>query len=216
MRLASSNSLGLVMTNPWDIPKPEPLGSRDPDSVYRAVGQALTEWEGVETACARIFAFLVGAPREWHEIAPAVRAFGVVISFPTRCDMITTAGKAFFHLHTEVTPYEKHISDALSEAREFSNRRNEIAHGVVREVVNQQRESEGYYLVPSFYNPKKLPVSMVPAFYYTESNIIYFRQWFTRIGLKLESILQLLSNEPLAKSSSPPSEPRSPQEEGQS
>ena len=70
----------------------------------------------VETACARIFAFLVGAPPNWDEMSPAVRAFGVVISFPTRCEMITTAGKAFFHLHQEVSNYEKYISDALSES----------------------------------------------------------------------------------------------------
>ena len=115
------------MPNPWDIPAPEPRGDADGTNVFATVGKALTEWETVETACARIFAFLVGAPPNWDEMSPAVRAFGVVISFPTRCEMITTAGKAFFHLHQEVSNYEKYISDALSEAREYSNRRNEIA-----------------------------------------------------------------------------------------
>lgn len=195
------------MPNPWDIPAPEPRGDADGTNVFATVGKALTEWETVETACARIFAFLVGAPPNWDEMSPAVRAFGVVISFPTRCEMITTAGKAFFHLHQEVSNYEKYISDALSEAREYSNRRNEIAHGAVKEILDHERRSLGYYLCPSFYNPKKFPVSMVPTYTYMSKNILYFSQEFTKMGLKLELILRSLSKEPFAKSFEQPTAP---------
>jgi hypothetical protein len=81
MRFAPSNFIGSVMLNPWDIPAPEPRGDADGTNLFATVGKALTEWETVETACARIFAFLVGAPPNWDEMSPAVRAFGVVISF---------------------------------------------------------------------------------------------------------------------------------------
>jgi hypothetical protein len=95
------------MANPWDIPKPEPVGSPDADSVYVGVGQALSEWEAVETACARIFAFLVGASTEWGEISPAVRAFGTVISFPGRREMIEGCGKSIFPQECEASRIRK-------------------------------------------------------------------------------------------------------------
>jgi hypothetical protein len=112
--------------------KPEPLGDRDENVLYAAVGRALSQWETVESACARIYAFLIGTPTDELTISPALHSFGIVNSFPTRCEMISTAGKAYFHLHPEVANYEKQINEALSEAKGFSNRRNEIAHGVVR------------------------------------------------------------------------------------
>jgi hypothetical protein len=189
-----------LMANPWDVPKPEPLGDRDENVLYAAVGRALSQWERVETACARTYAFLIGAPTDELAISPALRSFGIVNSFPTRCEMITTSGKAFFHLHPEVVHYEKLINDALSEARQYSNRRNEIAHGVVCQIFGA-RESEGYYLLPSFYNPRKFPVSMIPTYQYVEKNILYFSEEFTKLGAKLEVILRLLMKEPLTEPS---------------
>jgi len=206
------------MANPWDVPKPEPLGDRDENVLYAAVGRALSQWERVETACARIYAFLIGAPTDELTISPALRSFGVVISFPARCEMITAAGKAFFHLHPEVAIYEKWINDALSEAREFSNRRNEIAHGFLGHIFGEETgESEGYSLLPSFYNPKKFPVSMIPTYQYVEKNILYFSEEFTKVGAKLEAILRLLMKEPLTKLSEQSTRAAdAPQEENQS
>jgi hypothetical protein len=198
-----------LMANPWDVPKPEPLGDRDENVLYAAVGRALSQWETVETACARIYAFLIGAPTDELTISPALRSFGIVNSFPTRCEMITTAGKAYFHLHPEVANYEKWINEALSDAKEFSNRRNEIAHGVVRHIINPTRESEGSYLCPSFFNPKKFPISMIPTYQYVEKNILYFSREFTKMGWKLEAMLRLLMKEPLTKPSEQSQQQRS-------
>jgi hypothetical protein len=39
-----------LMENPSDVPKPEPLGDRDENVLYAAVGRALSQWETVETA----------------------------------------------------------------------------------------------------------------------------------------------------------------------
>jgi hypothetical protein len=202
------------MANPWDVPKPEPLGDRDENVLYAAVGRALSQWETVESACARIYAFLIAAPTDEFTISPAVRSFGIVNSFPTRCEMISTAGKAYFHLHPEVANYEKRINEALSEAKEFSNRRNEIAHGVVRHIISSTtHESQGHYLYPSFVNPKKFPVSMIPTYQYVAMNILYFALEFTKMNWKLEAILRLLMKEPLTKPSEQSTTPNGPEGE---
>jgi hypothetical protein len=202
------------MPNPWDVPKPELIGTPNADQLYIAIGRALSEWEPVEAACARIFAYLVGAPIEWHEVSPAMRAFGTVISFPGRKEMIEAAAKAYFHLHQPLTHYKQYINDALGEANNFASRRNEIAHGVVKEVIDHDtNRSIGYYLVPSFFNPKKFPITMVPTFQYVEKNLIHFRQEFTKLGLKLESILHHLQQDAQQSSAPPTAQNRSPLED---
>lgn len=200
------------MPNPWDVPKPEPVGTPNADQLYNAIGRALSAWEPVEAACARIFAYLVSAPMEWHEISPAMRAFGTVISFPGRKEMIEAAAKAYFHLNQPIAHYEDHISDALAEANNFAARRNEIAHGAVREVIDHNtKRSIGFYLVPSLFNPKKFPITMVPTFQYVEKNILYFRQEFTKLELRLELILRLLRKDAQQSSAPPTEQNRSPE-----
>jgi hypothetical protein len=201
------------MKNLWDIPNPEPKGDPNETMIYTAVGAALSKWESVEAAAAEIFTVLVGAESAMTSLVvpPAVRAFGIVTSFPTRCEMITTAAKAFFSIHKEVASYERDIGDALSEAREYSNRRNEIAHGVVREVTNSEtKEFEGYYLFPSFYNPKRFPVSRFPTYSYVAKNILYFAGRFDVMGQKLDAILNFLVRDLQPKSSVQPNGPKDP------
>jgi len=85
-------TIGLAAFSRADTP---PEKRRDENVLYAAVGRALSQWETVESACARICAFLIGTPTDELTISPALHSFGIVNSFPTRCEMISTAGKAY-------------------------------------------------------------------------------------------------------------------------
>ncbi len=85
------------MPNPWDIPySPMFKDGDDTDTeVFCAVGKCLSRWEDLESEISTLFAVLTGSMDQWH-YGPAIRAFGVVNSIPTRADMIRKAAEAFF------------------------------------------------------------------------------------------------------------------------
>ncbi|MDW3206837.1 MAG: hypothetical protein R8L07_14970 [Alphaproteobacteria bacterium] len=110
----------------WDAPPPPRDGDPDKETVFQAVGEALSAWEGLEEQFAGIFATLMNPD---HPLA-AKRAYGSVMSFRGRAELIEAAASAQFFLRQD-----EQLSSALSSqivtARKFSPRRNEIAHGRV-------------------------------------------------------------------------------------
>jgi hypothetical protein len=97
------------MSNPWDVPTPLPLGDNRVDDTFTAVGRALSSWEQVEESLADLFALFTGSVRQFPDISPAIRAYGSVISFKGRTDMVQAAGQSFFHsykIHGRTCPYE--------------------------------------------------------------------------------------------------------------
>jgi hypothetical protein len=85
-----------MASQPWD-PRPiSPLGDSKEDAIFTAVGQALTEWEVLENRCARLFAVLVSANHKRAYLAPAIRAYGTVVSAATRQQMLVNAAEAYF------------------------------------------------------------------------------------------------------------------------
>lgn len=115
---------------PWSIPPPPAEGDKDEDTLYRAVGFALSKWGRLEDTMAHIFASLISG-----DPLPASRAYGAVLTFKGRMEMTQAAAKAFFFLYPrkdddEGEDIEKYLAQLISEALRFSARRNEIAHGV--------------------------------------------------------------------------------------
>jgi hypothetical protein len=137
---------------PWDIPPHPEKCDTAADTVFNAVGRALTKWETAEGACARLFAIFVGAPHDAAEMTPAVRAYGSVVSFNGRCEMLRSAAEAYFaeHPHKDL---ETDFKLLMVECQRYSARRNEIAHGTVVALMNGETDQRlGFVLVPSFYN----------------------------------------------------------------
>jgi hypothetical protein len=111
--------------------------------------------------------------------------------------MVNTAAEAFFVRHPEVKQYEDLIRKAVVEAQRYSARRNEIAHGTVREVFNEGGASDGFFLTPHLYNPKKFPISKFPTYQYVAKNILFFAERFNHMGAKISATLHLLGKESL-------------------
>jgi hypothetical protein len=176
---------------PWDIRPKAVTGSADSNAVYRAVGMALTSWEFIETALADIFSVVVGeAAIGFIPRTPASMAYGTIVGFGGRADMLDAAARGFFRLSDK----EKRNADfaqatnqiqgqfevLLKEARAFAARRNDIAHGQVNS------DKHGSYLYPPFYSTKKFPMTDsdfatihdVAAYCYTADDIHFYRQCF--------------------------------------
>jgi hypothetical protein len=158
------------MTHPWDAPPWAEYGDPDADTLYKAVGKALTSWELVEEVMARLFALFTSTTHQYPHSAPAIRAYGSVISFKGRSDMVKEAGKCFFHgyQNDRACPIESDFQPFLTECNGWAGRRNDVAHGRVGQLPN------GYFLVPGLYNTKKQPLGEDAAYCYNSGQLATF------------------------------------------
>ena len=125
-RLSSSREGFFVMTtNPWDIRETLDFDAT-PDPIYLNIGRALTGWEVLEQQISRLFGFFCGG----DDPLPSRRAYGSVISFQGRAEMLRVAAEGYFYARPDHA-MERRFHALLVEVGKFSARRNEIAHGVV-------------------------------------------------------------------------------------
>jgi hypothetical protein len=182
------------MSNPWDVRPPASSGDTDPAILFMCIGQTLTEWSHVETACAEIYAILVSAKGRFPFETPVVRAYGSLPSFSTQCQLVRYAAEAFFHKRPQSKQLHSRLEKLLDIIGKFSPRRNEIAHGQVSQVFLQkskrshQMRNTGYYLLPTLYNLKKFDLAKSEITYqYRSSDVIHYRQEFTKLHLQLSA-----------------------------
>jgi len=203
---------------PWDMRRLSPAGSPTAEAVYQAVGHALSIWEFTETQLSDLYLCFIdayyGRP---HGISPrraALRAYGSVVSFASRSEIVETAGKAFFNerrrtlndreANTRVLEYEKNVSmelgPLLKELRIFCARRNEIAHGIVGGAKDR------FYLSPSDFNPRKRPLTTKlrtqfesAIYHYTADDIDHYRREFEKQAQKIldyiERVLRVVTHD---------------------
>lgn len=184
------------MKKPWDVRPTADTGDRDADVLFAAIGQALTEWETVESSLAELFAVFVSARGKSIFWKPAIQAYGSIVSFKSRCEMLRVAAQAFFSTRKKASATQETFKRLISEASNYSGRRNEIAHGQVSEMklVYQggRTRSGGYFLFPSLYNPKKFKKSLGMTYSYASADIYHYRQEFTKLHLRIESFRRAL------------------------
>ena len=81
----------------WDKPEREPRGDLDADTIYRAVGAALSQWEQLESTLSEIFATLVESKSQ-----AARRAYGNIASSVGRIQALDCAAEIFFEAHQDI------------------------------------------------------------------------------------------------------------------
>jgi hypothetical protein len=183
---------------PWDPRPVSPMGDSREDAIFSAVGQALTEWEVLENACAQLFAVLVSANHKRAYLAPAIRAYGTISSAVTRQQMLVKAGEAYFSSRKgKAQRHEAEFTELMKAYSNFAGRRNEIAHGLVQRVFLTKRgirpAAIGRYLTPSFYNPKKFKNGQL-SYLYTSSDLIFYRQEFTKLALRVGGLKERMQS----------------------
>jgi hypothetical protein len=182
------------MSNPWDVP-PKPTSSTDSsETLYASVGQALSNWELVEQELGQIFAIFVGWPVFGNPLEePALRAYGSVVSFNGRADMLEAASKAFFS--QKPNPHiELKFRGLMAQTKGFSGRRNDIAHGRVECILKNEHpwwtsdETFSNLLLPGLYASKKYTRDCEPMYVYTSKEILYFAYSFKFLSEKLHEL----------------------------
>jgi len=197
------------LPQPWD----RISGLKGDDSAevtYAAVGRALSSWEYFENEFAKLFSRFLGL---LDNNLPAIRAYGSVLTFKGRASMVEAAAEAFYFLKPNPTMHAK-IEDIIDRSGQFSGRRNEIAHGVVRQITDPGPVIQGptggmmrlpivwgYGVVPSEYATNKTDlapalsllsdIERVPKYRYSSAELIRYSTEFTILG----SETQILSTE---------------------
>jgi hypothetical protein len=174
--------------NAYDRPPFPEKGDWSESALYESIGRALSGWETFERSFAMLFqAFL--SPSLYH--MPAWRAYGSVVTFRGRADMVAAAAEAYFleSPATAETPRQKSDSNTLiKRAREFSKRRNDIAHGLVGAYSSPSGPVRGLALMPADYSANKQQfrddlgpkahLSTKPTYAYTSVEINFFAKEF--------------------------------------
>lgn len=192
---------------PWDSPPYPEVGDETDKITFAAVGEALSTWEHFETSMAHLFAKFLGITGNQ---LPATRAYGSVLTFRGRAEMVKAAAEAYFFA-TPDEDLQKDVTAVLTAANSFSHRRNEIAHGVVRCIsmhdkyisnpaggTSQTLKTWGWAVVPSDYSTQKTELippknalagaGKRPKYTYTSNEIAIFIQGFRGLAEDTQAI----------------------------
>lgn len=169
---------------PWQVPPFPERGDESDSTTYEAIGRALSAWEAFELDLSRIFGALVGAN---DGLLAAMRAYGSVLTFRGRNDMVKAAAGVFFLLQPN-EDLQKDLKRLLDLSIDYSPRRNEIAHGIVLAYsAFFVGKDEGYCLGPTAYATNKQELQSLsegyiighrPRYCYASPQINAFRDRF--------------------------------------
>jgi hypothetical protein len=214
--------------NPWDIPPLPKKGDASKSITYEAVGLALSNWESFEFGLGLIFITLLRA----DEGIAARRAYGSIITFRGRLEMIEAAAEAYFLIH-RAPRVKADFRSLMNRAQKYGARRNEIAHGQVKEFrLDRRRKAEGWALCPSHFSSNKITLSGTrqrrayslaptrlavtkPRYIYTSAEISAFAECFRELGDEAAKLLRRVSDlwlSPLARTALKHPEKLSPQQ----
>jgi len=182
--------------NPWDpLPWPK-IGEASPETLYAAMGEALSNWEDFDATLGAVFAaFVSDDPR------PAERAYFAIRTFEGRLEMVRAASTAYFDARPN-TQLQERLKELISSAKNFSERRNEIAHSTVDLFrLEGERdpiiESRGYALFPTRASFRHRDVENTPRYCYTTPEINYFSEHFNCLVAPAADLCGLVSRDRL-------------------
>lgn len=212
---------------PWDR-RPWPrVGDSDIAALYASIGCALTAWERYESELAFLFSqFVSTGPGSIH---PAMRAYCAVRTFQGRMEMLQAASESFFYGWgiKDGDPLMSEFKSMLNPSKRYSERRNDIAHGVVDSFVPEDFTLEaaqrtagkfGHALFPTYgYFRERTPAGF-PFYCYTSAEINYFREQFlslmepahrlaAEISVTVGAMLEAAQEKAARGKLSPPSQP---------
>lgn len=166
------------------IPSPTRRGEPTTLPIYSAVGQALSQWEHMESGLTRLFQLLCESPS-----FAAARAYGTLESSYAKAGLLRAATDAFFGsknaINSELHRDMKLLFAAYEKAQQF---RNNIAHGMAVGFHLKDGSHSGYFLCPPSYATKKVSkinpreVYLLGASYwYKAEDIVHYANRFTEL-----------------------------------
>jgi hypothetical protein len=156
----------------WDAPPIPSHGDLDENNTYAGVGRVLSGWEAMEAELSHIYSALIGKFRQ----ADAYREYGTGRIFTDRMKTLRTAAERYFVRHPNQS-LESQFDCLAKIAVKFADRRNEVAHSIVRDLLWPFRAGDAigsqFFLVPSHYNYKRFGPDYMPTYAYTSIELAY-------------------------------------------
>tara|TARA_R110000868_G_scaffold286313_6_gene546764 strand:- start:1273 stop:1779 length:507 start_codon:yes stop_codon:yes gene_type:complete len=120
------------------------------------------------------------------DMSPALRAYGAVRTFEGRTEMLRASSETYFSEKPHLG-LQNRFKPILKDAKNFSPRRNEIAHGVVDrfqladEVPIPVGPRDKCALFPPYATFKDRDVRLTPLYCYGAPEILYFEGQFNKL-----------------------------------
>jgi hypothetical protein len=156
----------MTMHNPWDIP-PFPIRGDDvQDTTFAGVGRVLTQWEMIEVELAQVYGWLVKRPDDIE----ALHQYGMPQIFEKRIKGLSDVADVYFRWNAHQDA-EGEFRSLSTKVRNFSARRNDVAHSIVQPfqwIVSPELNGPlQFCAVPPHYAGKKFDPQNMPRFIYT-------------------------------------------------
>ena len=171
------------MTNPWDVP-PFPLrGDTNDTLTFAGVGRVTTLWESIEFELSNLCHVFTD-----RQESDGQRRYGEGNIFAKRLDILSEFACAYFTRHCDQSK-EGRFSELREQARHFSKRRHEVAHGIVfditlvtafREKLELGSTSPQWAVVAPYYAMRHHDVCGLPYFAYSSVELDYIMRMMRR------------------------------------
>jgi hypothetical protein len=166
------------------VPSLEHRGEKETSLLHTSVGQALSQWEHLESGLTRLFQLLCETPS-----FAACRAYGTLESSYARAGLLRAAMEVFFArrepFDSEYHAAMKTLFAAYEKAQQY---RNNIAHGIAVGFYLSNGAHSGYFLCPPSYATKKVEkidprevYLLGAAYWYNFEDINHYTKRFTEM-----------------------------------
>lgn len=174
----ASSCLGVFAMATWNVPRFD-RGDEDQDETLRGVGLVMSSWEGVELELAILYSCFVGDPK-----GRSVMQYGSGRIFRDRIDGLNRAASRYFISNCNQDA-EGALSYIVDEAISASDRRNDVAHGIVfrvdlmthfrHQIPVSLLNREHYAVIPPIYSVRK-HAGGLPNYAYRSRDMIEIAQ----------------------------------------
>ncbi len=185
------------MMNSWDAPPFPKNGNKSSLSLYAAIGESLITWEELEVTLAHLYSSLKSGSRF---DAIAFKEYGEPLNFKDRISKLKcVACEHFIHFPDQL--FEGEMCWIVANSIGFSQRRNDVAHGVVRMIhmIQDPRAtllsftgSPEWCLIPPMFKDAKYVSPNTPAHILTSREIKKFTAQFWKIIRRASDLARAL------------------------
>jgi hypothetical protein len=160
------------------------------DTLYAAVGRAMSAWETVEAHLSNLYSIAVKSPT----YMVAMKSYGRDSKiFTSRMSTLAKAAASYFAKHPS-QEHEGTLAALIAEARELSTKRNDIAHGIVCSIpiVVNENVQPGYAMVPQLYAVFRLN-DAEGHYWYGSSEIDTYTERFLALADRVAKFNEILN-----------------------
>jgi len=162
------------MSDPWDRPPAPAQGDSDENALFAGVGRVIANWESIEAELTHLFAMFIGvlyteaSYDQYYERGKTTQA---------RLAAMEKAAERFFQ-KTPDEAVEGEFWGLMRRIGGFSERRHEVAHGVVRPMRWRERRvkpgesARQFCLVPRHFQREWLDENRTPRFAYASKELL--------------------------------------------